>query len=301
MVVYEAYGFTIQSEIALPQLNQRVEDINQFDIAVKIDSYLGSKFKGRPFDFVVDGLTVTVTIPEVGVFRIQDGREIIVSPYEGTDEDIIRLYLLGSCFGALLLQRGIYPLHGSAIAINGKAYAFVGDSGAGKSTLASAFMEKGYPLLSDDVIAVSFDGKSNLPWVTPSYPQQKLWQQSLDAFGVSNIDLQPIYGRENKFCIPVVERFCSTPLPLAGIFELKKSNENTTSIQPIQGLKQLNKLYKHTYRQFLIPKMNLMEWHFRSSTALTSCLPFYRMTRSTDGFSAYQLVELILNTIQQYE
>ena len=37
--------------------------------------------------------------------------------------------------GALLMQRKILPLHGSAIAIDGKAYAFVGDSGAGKSTL----------------------------------------------------------------------------------------------------------------------------------------------------------------------
>ena len=71
------------------------------------------------------------------------------------DEDKIRLYILGTCMGALLMQRKILPLHGSAIAIDGKAYAFVGDSGAGKSTLASAFLSKGYKLLSDDVIAVS--------------------------------------------------------------------------------------------------------------------------------------------------
>ena len=58
-------------------------------------------------------------------------------------------------YGALLMQRKILPLHGSAVAIDGKAYAIVGDSGAGKSTLASAFLNKGYQLLSDDVIAVS--------------------------------------------------------------------------------------------------------------------------------------------------
>ena len=50
---------------------------------------------------------------------------------------------LGTCMGALLMQRKIFPFHGSAIAINGKAYAIVGDSGAGKSTLASAFLKKG--------------------------------------------------------------------------------------------------------------------------------------------------------------
>ena len=56
--------------------------------------------------------------------------------------------------GAILMQRKILPLHGSAIAIDGKAYAIVGDSGAGKSTLASAFLKRGYQLLSDDVITV---------------------------------------------------------------------------------------------------------------------------------------------------
>ena len=52
---------------------------------------------------------------------------------------------------------------------------FVGDSGAGKSTLASAFLNRGYQLLSDDVIPVSLS-QNHIPMVTPSYPQQKLWQ-----------------------------------------------------------------------------------------------------------------------------
>ena len=77
--------------------------------------------------------------------------------------------------GALLMQRKILPLHGSAIAIDGKAYALIGDSGAGKSTLASAFLNKGYQLLSDDVIAVSLLNKKYCQLFIPSYPQQKLW------------------------------------------------------------------------------------------------------------------------------
>ena len=41
-------------------------------------------------------------------------------------------------------EKDILPLHGSAVAINGKAYAFMGNSGAGKSTLASALINQGY-------------------------------------------------------------------------------------------------------------------------------------------------------------
>ena len=106
----------------------------------------------------------------------------------GSNEDEIRLYILGTCMGAILLQRKILPLHGSAIAIDGKAYAIVGDSGAGKSTLASAFLKRGYQLLSDDVIPVTLN-HANVPIVTPAYPQQKLWLESLNHFGMESTGL----------------------------------------------------------------------------------------------------------------
>ena len=117
--------------------------------------------------------------------------------------DAIRLYVLGTCMGAILMQRKTLPLHGSVIAIDGKAYAIVGDSGAGKSTLASAFLKRGFQLLTDDVIAVSFS-EEGIPFVTPSYPQQKLWSESLDHFGMESNNYQPLIDREDKFAIPVV-------------------------------------------------------------------------------------------------
>ena len=115
--------------------------------------------------------------------------------------------------GILLMQRRILPLHGSAIAIDGKAYVFIGESGAGKSTIASSFMKKGYQLLSDDVIAVSLlDGDK--PWVIPAYPQQKLWQDSLNHFGMKTNDYMPLFDRETKYSVPVAEQFYNKPLPL---------------------------------------------------------------------------------------
>ena len=110
--------------------------------------------------------------------------------------------------------------------LDGKVYAIVGDSGAGKSTLASAFLKQGYKLLSDDVIAVSVSQENPIPYVTPSYPQQKLWQESLNIFGMENSNYRSIYGRENKYCIPVTKALLRHPLPLAGVFELVKTENN---------------------------------------------------------------------------
>ncbi|WP_246943851.1 HPr kinase/phosphorylase [Bacillus pinisoli] len=301
--VYEAFGLTIYSDILLSALIEKMIFQASPDIRILVNDDLRCCCNGNPFEFVVTDQTVTFLVPDIAIFQINDGKEITVSPFEGANEDIIQLYTLGSCFGALLLQRGIYPLHGSAIAIDGKAYAIVGESGAGKSTLASAFMEKGYSLLSDDVIAVTFD-KENQPIVIPSYPQQKLWQQSLDALGFSNDQLKPIYGRENKFCKPINEGFYDSPLPLGGIFELIKSDKLSSKmiqIQPIIGLMQLQKLYTHTYRQILIPKMELTEWHFRQSTLLSNTLPFHQIIRPEIGFSAFQIVDQVLTTIHSTE
>ncbi len=297
--VFEAFGLRVKSDIFLPELINKTEDISSFDINIKVDQSLKTFYIGNPYDFIAEANMVSFLIPDVGVFRIIDGKEILVSPFENANEDIVRLYLLGSCFGTLLLQRGTYILHGSAVVIDNKAYAIVGDSGAGKSTLASAFMERGYSLLSDDVIALSFKKNEQNPQVIPSYPQQKLWQQSLDKFGLNNTTFRPIYGREDKFCIPVMDQYCSEPMPLDGIFELVKMSSGPVTFRPLQGLEQLQKLFQHTYRQFLIPKLKLTEWHFRKSASLASNLPLYQISRPIEGFSAYQIVEEILETINQ--
>ncbi|MBD8071108.1 aldolase [Bacillus sp. PS06] len=296
---FEAFGLVVSSDINFPELHKKNDRTLNIDITLSINKELAYHYSGRPFDFVMKNNIVTLLVPKVGVFQMKDGKEILISPYKDANEDIIRLYILGSCFGTLLLQRGILPLHGSAIAVDGKAYAIVGESGAGKSTLASAFMEKGYQLLSDDVIALSFSGVDDNPHVIPSYPQQKLWQQSLEEFGIDYNSLRPIYGREDKYCIPVNDKYCSIPMQLAGIFELKKTDAGSVSIHPIIGLEQLRILFEHTYRQFLIPKMNLTEWHFKQSTLLASNLPLYKISRPITGFSAYQIVEQILNTIHK--
>jgi hypothetical protein len=302
-MAYSAFGLAIESELPLPELTPINNIGERFDLEIIIDRCLKDTVLLEPYDFVVEERNVTVYMPEAALFRIEDGNKITVSPAEGADEDLIRLYVLGTCIGAVLLQRGIYPLHGSAIAINGKAYAFVGHSGAGKSTLASALINRGYPLLSDDVIAVSPSSSKQAPLVIPAYPQQKLWQQSLDAFGVNNEELRAIYGRENKYCIPVEADFCSSPMPLGGVFELVKSESDASEvgIHPIQKLERLDILFQHTYRQFLVQKMDLTRWHFTHSATLASQLPVYRLERPAAGFTAPQLVELILKTISSEE
>jgi hypothetical protein len=202
--------------------------------------------------------------------------------------------------GSILLQRKILPLHGSAIVINDEAYAIVGNSGAGKSTLASAFLKKGYQLLSDDVIPVTMN-EEGLPIVTPAYPQQKLWVESLHEFGMTADCYRPIIDRETKFAIPVKDQFVSYEVPLAGIIELTKTKEDEIMMRPVQNLERFSLLFAHTYRNFFIAPAGLMEWHFKTTALIVNKMKLFQLKRPISRFTAHELTELILSTVRKEE
>lgn len=168
----------------------------------------------------------------------------------------------------------------------------------GKSTLASAFINRGFQLLTDDVIAVTLS-KDKIPIVIPSYPQQKLWQESLDQFGLKSNQFKPIYDRETKFAIPVTDHFLDKPIPLAGIFELNKTDQYEIEIFPVQKLERFPILYYNTYRNFMINRSGLMEWHFEFSANMVNNLDFYRIIRPSSRFTADELVDNILTLINK--
>jgi hypothetical protein len=298
--LYKAFGYRMASDIALPELPGVKDEDQTADIVIEradLSEEWGRLAVPNRMSFVTIS-RIMFQIADTATYCVQDGNKIIVSPMAGSDEDQIRLYILGSCMGALLFQRRILPLHGSAVEIGGKAYAFIGDSGAGKSTLASAFIHRGYPLLSDDVIAVSL-APDQTPMVTPSYPQQKLWQESLDRFGMENASYRPIFQRETKFAVPVPGMFYKERLPLAGVFELVKSDKETIQVDHIRSLEKLSILYCHTYRNSFISRLGLMEWHLNMTAGMVNKIGVFRMHRPVTGFTAPDMVSLILSTIDK--
>ncbi|MFB5674553.1 aldolase [Paenibacillus terreus] len=299
--IYKAFGLTISSDFPLPELHELPcchEDHVHIVIQKADLSQLWNTFAGQQNKFAVKDNTVMFQLPDVGTFCIQGGESIRVSPAEGVDPNKVRLYILGTCLGVALLQRKTLPLHGSAIAIDGRVYAVVGQSGAGKSTLASVLLKRGYQLLSDDVIAVTFT-QDNTPLVIPSYPQQKLWRESLDQLGMEIAAFQPLFERETKFAVPVASHFYSEPLPLAGIFELVHAQDDQIGIHRIKGLESLFVLNRHTYRKSVVASLGLSEWHFNTSVRLLSRIGVFRLQRPTTRFTAPNLADLVLSEISK--
>lgn len=292
--LYAAFGLSIRSELPLPELPRITAQAGEPDIVIK----LGDLSEAWRACEVQDGYYASADgqflfyVPDVAIYGIRGGMQIVVSPVAGAEEQIVRLYLLGTCMGTVLMQRRILPLHGSAVVIDGQAYAFVGDSGAGKSTLAAAFLNRGYRLLTDDVIAVSPAADGGAPLVTPAYPQQKLWQDSIERLGMEPGRYRHLY--QSKYALPVSSGFAANAVPLAGLFELTTTEGEGIELSRYQGLERLAILRLHTYRNFLIPHLAGEQWHFSTVAGMASRVEMYRLQRPSDGFSVRELVDRVL-------
>ncbi|MCH6266015.1 HPr kinase/phosphorylase [Neobacillus citreus] len=300
IVAYKAFGLKISSDFSLPELEEVPVDGNETEVKIlneNLADLWSSLAEPKKSIYVTEHLCM-FEVPKVAIFKVESGSIISISPIDGANESQIRLYILGSCMGVLLMQRMILPIHGSAVVIDGQAYGIVGDSGVGKSTLASAFIKRGYQLLTDDVIAVSVS-EGNIPIVTPSYPQQKLWQESLESFGMESEHFQSIYDRETKYVIPIKDHFVNKPIPFAGVFELIKSNEKDVEITTINRLERFPVLFRNTFRNFIIKRAGLMQWHFDTSANLINKLDFYQIHRPNSRFTAHELVDLILSKVKR--
>lgn len=102
------------------------------------------------------------------VIRFRDKGDFVVSddlstvevrPDASGNPEFLPVLAAGTAMAFVLTLRGNTVLHASAVAIEGRALAFVGPSGIGKTTLAAVMCLDGATLVTDDVLVVA-DGPS---------------------------------------------------------------------------------------------------------------------------------------------
>ncbi|MFA5825986.1 MAG: hypothetical protein WC825_08440 [Gallionellaceae bacterium] len=228
-------------------------------------------------------------VPGVARFLASDGNEIRIDPEHGVDEDSIRVFLLGSVFGAILFQRKFLVLHGNAIRIGDSCMVCVGDSGAGKSTLAAAFMQRGYQILADDVVPVDSQCRA-----VPGFPRIKLWQDAADHLKVNTEKLRRIRPEMQKFNFPALQQFAEQPLPVRWVYILDRHQKTEILFEPIQGMARFAALHDNTYRVRFLEGMALKANHLKLCGQLAGRIHLARLTRPEQGFTVDALVERIL-------
>lgn len=293
---YTAYGLTIQSVLSLPELLTLDSTIDSpADVQIRlgsVDRYvLNDGRQLGPFLWASQE-ALSLEVASVARFLIRNGREIVIEPAPGIDDDSVRVFLLGSAFGALLFQRGLLVLHGNAIRIGDQCMVCVGDSGAGKSTLAAGFMQRGYEILADDVVPV--DGECR---ALPGFPRIKLWQDTADHLQIDTIALRRIRPELEKFNYPLFHQFANEALPVRWVYILGSHRHPETLFEPARGMQRFQPLHDNTYRVRFLDGMALKGNHLQLCGRLAGRIHLARVTRPEQGFELDSLIDRILADI----
>lgn len=285
---YEAFGSVLSSEYPIAQLPFAAPGLDA-DVFIREADLSGYGISEGCYR--IDEQSIIVSLAAVGTFRISEGTYVDVQPHPSCTLSNLGVYLMGTCMGAILHQRDYMPLHGSCVTNGQQSVLIIGDSGAGKSTLAAEFLSKGWKLVTDDVCAV-FD-VDGTPMVQSGYPSQKLWQDSLQRYALTD-DVHSLYFSEKreKFGVNVAGSFFRGTCPLNMIVRLILT-QSPCSISSVDGITRLDQLMQNTYRIFMVPPKHRQR-HFQRCAALGEKVPMVLLTRQEGIQCAETLYDLIL-------
>ena len=223
------------------------------------------------------------------------GRELWADWPENYSLEDACTYLLGPVMGFALRLRGIVCLHASAVALGDRAIALVGLPGAGKSTTAAAFASAGFPVLSDDIVALADQGTQFL--VQPGYPRVNLWPDSVQRLFGSENDLPRITPTWDKRYLPLGQNghhFASSPLPLGAIYILDSRESSLTApiIEGVPGREAFIELVANTYVNYLLDQ-DMRRTEFDVLGRVVSEIPIRRVRPPAESSAIFNLCEAI--------
>ena len=274
---YRAYGLNLESEVPLSELKPC--DFGEADVSIKFDAVEPPFGGGQARSIEATRDKFLLDKARIARFRAEKGSLIAVEPYPDSSLEEIKPYLLGSLMGAILLQRRIFPIHGSCMVIKGSGVLLTGRSGAGKSTVAAALLAKGCRILTDDVAAIQFGSAG--PVVYPGYPGQKLWEDAIERTGAadSRASLNRITGGLEKYSVRRDGCFSEEPAPLHALYEIVPRPVPDIAVEEIRGAAKVDALLNSVFRKKVAGSMGLASWCCLTSMEIAKTLQVYRVSR----------------------
>ena len=174
------------------------------------------------------------------LYRKGDG----VTVERGPDADVSEesLWLNGSVYAAVASLNGLLPIHASAVAFDGRVFAFSGPAGAGKSTLVAALGRHGLPLFCDDTLVLDLSDPERIVCL-PGHKRLKLRP---DAIGLTGAMPQEKVSKtvDKHYALPATGEV-GVALPLGELIFLEERPE--PAIMPITGAERLVRLQDDHY------------------------------------------------------
>jgi hypothetical protein len=215
-------------------------------------------------------------IEEVATYLVLRGEEILIEPAPDASEEEIRLFLFNAVLAILLHQRGgVLPLHASGIGTDRGAVLFLGRSGAGKSTLLAEFLARGYRMMTDDLAPLQPVPRGR-PNVLPTFPNMKLWADTMQRMGMPTDGHMRVRPTEEKYSIRREDSFFPSLLPLRAAYVLTPDSQSELLLEPLTGIQKFKSLLYRTAGLPFLEGLGLRTAHFKLLAELS---PSIRLTR----------------------
>jgi hypothetical protein len=233
------------------------------------------------------------------------GETVRLTLDEWSDLDDACELLIATVFSCVLTQRGLTCLHASVVAVEDRAVALIGAKGAGKSTLALALARRGGRLVSDDVAAVSLDGKTC--WVAVGRAALRMRADSAASLGAGFNALQPVWASAPP---SLVKRYyeagehvrTSAPrrLPLAGVFLLAPGGRTATpELRPMAQGELLPALLANRHTASVLDREGQRR-DFACLGALVRCVPGRELSRPDDLGTVPDVAAAVLTEAEKW-
>jgi len=271
-------GVTLVSEIALPELPFiQLQSAAPHLVSIRlgeVPNHLPGAIELDP-DCFATSEQYLLRIPGIASYLVSHGRDIVVCPAAGALPLDVRAYLLGTLFVVLCQQRGLLPLHASAVGSSQGVVAFLARSGQGKSSLAAHLAQRGFPVLADDVCLIDITPTNAM--VIPSAPWLKLWRNSLQNLGRQAEGLERVFSEDDKYRLPLQGPL--RPEPIGKLIFLETEDRPAPGIQELSRLDAIPLLMDLTHSAYVLQATGQWQENFLRCSRVSSQARAYRLIR----------------------
>ena len=234
-----------------------------------------------------------IRIEDVADFEIRGGRQIRIWPAARATQKDIEIFLFGPAWATLCHQRGMLPIHASAIVTGKGITAIAGHSGAGKSTTAGWLHSLGYELIADDILPVSFNQYS-IPGAWPYLRRLKLHRDPIIQLAFTPVGIVSETLDPEKYFVRPRHIGDDKWRRLERLYLLEnEATDSNAPIEQITGADAVRVLVDQTYHFNFVLGTRRFGDHLALCARLASKTLIYRVRRSSSSEAGKELGGLI--------
>jgi hypothetical protein len=312
---YRVYGITLASELRLSLPDELREGSGSVIVELRVaqpDIFrsVADKLPLNPNDWRQQGILEdgSLYMRWEGCLELlvaPDGKLVLCGNRSNVALEAFDAYLTNFAVSAALLQQGEEPLHATVVEIGARAVGLVGHSGAGKSTLAAYLITRGWNLVTDDMLRVTFEGDT--AFAHPGPCRLKLFEEPAQRYLPSAACCGPFNPAHGRVGNPLNEKLIFQPhdgaavrsaRQLSALFHLdqpsRDSEPSKVSVAALAG--------RDLFRTLLSSTMNArhhtparLQRQFRFAERLVRVIPVYRLTYRRD----YDVLNSVADQIYQ--